>query len=65
MPSVSSPSGLELPAEEVMVGRLAGDAVPVLRKHHGNAASSYEVPHVVHTWPLKGSAALSGVYYLL
>src|SRR5215208_1569400 len=48
-----------------MVGRLAGYAVPVLCKHHGNAASGHQVTHTVHTWPLQACAALSGVYYLL
>src|SRR5215208_4561976 len=59
------PMLLELTAEKVMIGRLAGNAIPILRQHHGNAPSGHEVPHTVHTWPLKAGAALSGIYYLL
>ena len=81
MPSVSSPSGLssppivqgsdlravllELPLEEVVVRGLTGEAVPVLREHHRDASSSYEVPHAVHAGALQGSAALAGVGDLL
>jgi len=55
----------ELTPEEVMVGGPAGDAVSVLCQDHRNATSGHEVPHAVHTWPLKACAALTGVYYLL
>jgi len=55
---------LELAPQEVGVGGFAAETVPVLRKHHGNAASGHQVPHAVHTWPLQASAALTGVYYL-
>ena len=56
---------LELAPKEVMVGRLAGEAVPVLRQHHGDAAGGYEIPHAVHAGPLQARAALAGVLYLL
>ena len=81
MPSVSSPSGvssplivegadlrpvlLELPAEEVVVGGLAGEAVAVLCQHHMDTSGGHKIPHAVHAWPLKAGAALSGVCYLL
>src|SRR5215217_2521367 len=42
----------ELTPEEVMVGGLAGDAVPILCQHHGNAPRGHEVPHTVHAWSL-------------
>ena len=56
---------LELAPEEVMIGGLAGEAVPVLGQHHRDTAGGHEVPHAVHAGPLKACAALSGVYYLL
>src|SRR5215204_522088 len=52
---------LKLPPQQVMVGGLAGEPVAVLCQHHGGATSSHEVPHTVHTWPLKAGAALSGI----
>ena len=59
------PVFLELPAEEVVVGRLTGEAVPVLCQHHGDVARSHQVPHTVHAGPLKACSTLSRVYYLL
>src|ERR687890_97421 len=56
---------LELLAQQVVVGGLAGDTVSILGQHHGDSASSHEVPHTIHAWPLKACAALPGVYYLL
>ena len=56
---------LELAAQEVVVGGLAGEAVPILREHHGDAAGGHEVPHAVHAGPLQAGAALAGVLYLL
>src|SRR5215217_864145 len=47
-----------------MTATLGGKRL-ILCQHHGDAASSHEIPHTVHTWPLKACAALSGVYYLL
>ena len=47
------------------VGGLASEAIPILCQHHGDAASSHEIPHTVHAWPLKACAALSGVRYFL
>src|SRR5215211_3468594 len=55
---------LKLLAQEVVISRLAGEPITVLCQHHIHPASSYEVPHAVHAWPLKACAALSGVYYL-
>ena len=56
---------LELAPQELGVGGFAAETGPVLCQHHEDAASSYEVPHAVHTWPLKACATLSGVRYLL
>jgi hypothetical protein len=56
---------LELLLEKVVIGWLAGEAVPVLGEHHIDAASSHEIPYTVHAWPLQAGAALSRVYYLL
>jgi hypothetical protein len=56
---------LELTLEEVVVGGLAGEAVPVLGQHHGDAAGGHEVPHPVHAGPLQARSALAGVRYLL
>jgi hypothetical protein len=55
----------ELFAQVEEVRGLAGEAVPVLRQHHGDTAGGHEVPHAVHPGPLQAGAALSGVYYLL
>src|SRR5687768_3046959 len=55
---------LELAPQEVGVGGFAAETVPILCEHHIDAASAHQVPHAVHTWPLKASAALAGVYYL-
>src|SRR5215208_1940429 len=52
---------LELPPEEVMIGRLAGEPIAVLCQHHIDTTTRYEVPHPVHVDPLKAGAALSGV----
>jgi hypothetical protein len=56
---------LELPPKQVVIGWLTREAVPVLSKHHGDTASSHEIPHTVHAGPLKAGTALSGVRYLL
>src|SRR5215212_1466804 len=56
---------LELTPQEVVIGGLAGEAVPVLGEYHEHAASSDEVPHAVHAGSLKGCAALAGVLYFL
>ena len=48
-----------------MIRGLAGESVPILRQHHIDTTTRYEVTHTVHTRPLKARAALSGVYYLL
>jgi hypothetical protein len=58
------PVFLELALEEVMVGGLAGEAVPVLRQHHGDAAGGHEVAHAVHAGPLQACPALPGVRHL-
>ena len=52
---------LELAPEEVVIGGLAGEAVPVLCQHHRDAPSGHEVPHAVHAGPLEARAALAGV----
>lgn len=54
---------LELAPEQVMISGLAGDAVSVLSEHNRDPTGSHEVPHTVHTWPLKAGAALSRVRY--
>src|SRR5918992_1477812 len=56
---------LELAPQQVMVGRFAGEAVPVLGQHHRDAACCNQVPNPVHARSLKAGAALAGVYYLL
>src|SRR5215203_6777348 len=56
---------LELPPQEVVISWLAGEAVPILRQHHRYSATSHEVPHAVHAWPLKACAALPGVLHPL
>jgi hypothetical protein len=56
---------LELLPEQVVVGGLAGEAVPVLGQHNGYVPRGHEVPHAVHAGPLQAGAALSGVLYLL
>ena len=56
---------LELLAEQVVVGGLAGEPVPVLCQHHGDAPGGHEVAHAVHAGPLQAGAALSGVLHLL
>src|SRR5215208_7403238 len=56
---------LELPPQEVVIRWLTGEPIAVLCKHHRDAPGGHEIPHTVHTWPLKAGAALSGVYYLL
>src|SRR5215213_2066558 len=48
---------LELPAKQVMVCGLPGEAVPVLRQHHGDAAGGHEVPYTVHTGALQRCSA--------
>jgi hypothetical protein len=55
---------LELPAKQVVVGRLTSKAVSVLCEHHGHTASGNQVPHVVHAGPLQTGAALPRVLYL-
>jgi hypothetical protein len=55
----------ELPLEEVVVGRLAGDTVAVLGEHHGDAPGGHKVPHPVHARPLEAGPALAGVDDLL
>ena len=55
------PVFLELAAEEVVIGRLAGEPIAVLCEHHIDTASGHEVPHAVHARPLQACAALSGV----
>src|SRR5215213_6747896 len=56
---------LELLAQPVVIGRLTGEAVPILCQHHGNAPGGHEVPHAVHTGALQAGSALSGVLHLL
>jgi hypothetical protein len=56
---------LELAPEKVVIRRLAGEPIAVLRQHDIDTATRYEVPHAVHSRPLKACAALSGIYYLL
>jgi hypothetical protein len=56
---------LELPPQQVVVSRLAGEPIAVLCQHHRDATTRYEIPHAVHPWPLQAGTALSGVYYLL
>src|SRR5215217_6688785 len=55
---------VELPPQQVVIGGLAGEAVPILCQHHIDTTTGYQVPHTVHTGPLKAGAALSGVRYL-
>jgi hypothetical protein len=52
---------LELLAEEVVVGGLAREAVPILRQHHRNAASGHQVSHPVQAGTLEARPALTGV----
>src|SRR5918993_558233 len=56
---------LDLASEEVMISRLAGEAVPVLSEHNRDAPSAHQVSHAVHARPLQACAALSGILYLL
>jgi hypothetical protein len=56
---------LKLATKEVVIGGLAGEAVPILREHHRHPAGGHQVPHPVHAGPLEAGAALSGVGYLL
>jgi hypothetical protein len=56
---------LELPPQEVMVSRLAGEAVPVLGEHHRDAPGGREVTHAVHAGPFEARPALAGVCDLL
>jgi hypothetical protein len=56
---------LELASQQVGVGGLAAETVPILSEHHSHTATRYEVSHAVHARPLQAGAALSGVYYLL
>jgi len=55
----------ELLLEEVEVGGLAGETVPVLGEHDGHAAGGHQVPHAVETGPLEARTALPGVQNLL
>src|SRR5215212_3314919 len=59
------PMLLELPPEQVVVGGLAGEAVPVLRHDDGDAPTGDEVPHTVHAGPFQARTALSGILNLL
>jgi hypothetical protein len=56
---------LELAAQQVMVGRLAGKAIPVVCWHLRNTSNGHEIPPTVHTGYLQACAALSGVFHLL
>ncbi len=56
---------LELAPQQVMVGGLAREPVPVLGEHHGEAAGGHEVAHAVHAGPLQARPALAGVGHLL
>jgi len=56
---------LELPPQQVMVSRLAGEAVPILGQHHIDTTTRHQVPHTVHARPLQAGSALSRVLHLL
>lgn len=51
----------ELLAQQVEVGWLTGDAVPILRQHDRHAAVRNEIPHAIHARPLQARAALAWV----
>jgi hypothetical protein len=56
-PIVKSPQPgpvlLKLSPKEVVIGRLSGEAVPVLCQHHGHTPGGHKVSHAVHAGPLE------------
>jgi hypothetical protein len=56
---------LEFLPEQIVIGGLPSEAVPVLSQHHRNAASSHQVSHMVHAGPLQARPALTRVCHLL
>jgi hypothetical protein len=56
---------LELPPQEIVVGGLSSEAVPVLGEHHRNAAVVHQVPHPIHPRTLEARPALARVLNLL
>src|SRR5215212_1866510 len=52
---------LELSSQKIVVSGLSSEAVPVLRKHHRDAASGDEIAHLVHTRSLHTRSALTRV----
>ena len=48
-PGAAGATVLLLENEEVY--RLAGDAVPILRQHHGDAPGGHQITHAVHARP--------------
>jgi hypothetical protein len=60
-----APVLLKLLAEQVVVGGLPGEPVPILCQHHRDASGGHKVPNPVHPWPLKARPALARVGDLL
>src|SRR5215204_1742224 len=56
---------LELPAEQVVVCWLSGEAFSVLCQYHRDATSSHEIPHSVQPWSREARSTLAGIGYLL
>ena len=48
-----------------MVGRLSGEAIPILCEHHGYPASGHQVSHAVHAGSLEACPTLFGILNLL
>jgi hypothetical protein len=60
-----APMLLELALEQIVVGRLSSEAVPVLGQHHRDTAGSHHVPHPIRSRAPKARATLAGVRDLL
>jgi hypothetical protein len=54
---------LELASEKVMVGRLAGDPVPVLCEDDRYTSGGHEISHAVHARTLEARPALPRVLH--
>src|SRR5829696_4860742 len=52
---------VELPPEQVVIGWLPSEAVPVLGKHHRDTACGHQVPYAVHARPLQARTSLARV----
>ena len=51
----------KLALQQVMVSGFAGEAIPVLGKHHRDTTAGYQVPDAIHAGPLEAGATLGGI----